>query len=79
MEILPQQIGQKLPKKACQKSHKFAKRTAKNSQILFPFRFGSMPDRVFVLRDGVVEYAGRRGPFGDHLGDLERWMDKQQA
>jgi len=39
--------------------------------------YDSMPERLYALEDGMVQYKGAEGPFGYDLGELEQWLAKR--
>jgi len=41
--------------------------------------FGAMPERLFILLDNKVVYAGGMGPFFYNLDDVKTWLDNFAA
>ncbi len=37
--------------------------------------YGSHPERLYIVLDGVVVYAGKPGPFGYHPAEVRAWLD----
>lgn len=38
--------------------------------------FGAMPERLFIIQDGIVVYVGEAGPFGYHVNEVKNWLKK---
>ncbi|KAK6179945.1 hypothetical protein SNE40_012190 [Patella caerulea] len=38
--------------------------------------FAALPERLFIILNGVVVYVGGRGPFWYNLGEVENWVLK---
>ena len=41
--------------------------------------YGGMPERLYIILDGVIVYAGRKGPVGYNLNDVRKWLEKYRA
>ena len=41
--------------------------------------YGGLFERLYIIRDGVVEYQGARGPSGYRIAEVEDWLDKYSA
>ena len=38
--------------------------------------YGGSPERLYVLLDDKIVYAGEKGPMGYDLPELEKWLEK---
>jgi len=38
------------------------------------YSYAALPERLYIIKDGKVEYAGNRGPEGYHLEEVEKWL-----
>ena len=38
--------------------------------------YGGLYERLYVIKDGKIEYQGERGPSGYHLNEVEEWLLK---
>jgi hypothetical protein len=38
------------------------------------FAFAALPERLYVLEDGAVQYKGGKGPFDYHPEEVEAWL-----
>ena len=38
--------------------------------------YGGLYERLYILRNGVIEYQGERGPVGYKLQEVEQWLTK---
>ena len=47
--------------------------TMKNTANLY---YGAYYERLYVVLDNVIVYAGERGPQGYRMGELETWLEK---
>jgi len=43
------------------------------------FAFAALPERLYILEDGVVQYQGGRGPFDYHPEEVESWLEERFA
>ena len=43
----------------------------KEAEILY----GDMPERLYIVLDGVIVYAGRKGPFGYKVSEVREWLE----
>lgn len=41
--------------------------------------FAALPERLFVILDGIVVYVGRLGPFGYNLDELEQFLESKKT
>ena len=41
--------------------------------------YGGMPERLYIILDGVVVYGGRKGPVGYKLNKVREWLEKYRA
>ena len=47
--------------------------TMRNTANLY---YGAYYERLYVVMDDVIVYAGERGPQGYRMGELETWLEK---
>ncbi|XP_069189663.1 type I iodothyronine deiodinase-like [Procambarus clarkii] len=36
--------------------------------------YGALPERLFIILDGVIVYRGEQGPVGYKLSEVENWL-----
>ena len=41
--------------------------------------YGALPERLYIVLDGVIVYAGGRGPFGYKVDEVKDWLKKFKA
>lgn len=41
--------------------------------------YGGMPERLYIVQDGVIVYKGNQGPFGYKLREVEEWLKKYKG
>jgi len=44
-----------------------------NTQLAYK----ALPERLYIVLDGVLVYVGGRGPFKYLMGEVEYWLEKQ--
>lgn len=42
-------------------------------------RYGALFERLYVIQDGVIVYAGERGPVGYKVEELESWLQNYKT
>ena len=55
--------------------HKLIDSMDKSAELLY----GSLPERLFIIMDGVVVYEGGRGPRGYKIGEIANWLKNNKA
>ena len=38
--------------------------------------YEALPDRLYILHNGLVKYKGLQGPYGYNLGDIEKYLQE---
>ncbi|XP_067667501.1 type I iodothyronine deiodinase-like [Haliotis asinina] len=38
-------------------------------------KYSALPERLYVILDGIIEYAGGSGPMSYSLPELEQWLN----
>lgn len=38
--------------------------------------YGAVPERLYIIRDGIVKYQGGVGPFRYSLTEVRQWLSK---
>ncbi|KAK7079090.1 Responsible for the deiodination of T4 (3,5,3',5'- tetraiodothyronine) [Halocaridina rubra] len=41
--------------------------------------YGGMPERLYIVLDGVIVYKGEQGPYGYKLREVEEWLTKYRG
>lgn len=41
--------------------------------------YGAIPERLFIVQDGVIVYKGQQGPHGYKLREVEEWLQKYRG
>lgn len=41
--------------------------------------YGSLPERLYVIKDGSIIYQGGSGPTNYRVSDLVKWLEKYEA
>lgn len=39
-------------------------------------KYGGLFERLYIIRDDVVQYEGKRGPSGYRLEEVEQWLEQ---
>lgn len=42
-------------------------------------KYGGLFERLYIVRDDVIQYEGGRGPSGYHLEEVENWLARNCA
>ena len=37
--------------------------------------YGALPERLYIVMDGLIKYAGRRGPDGYKIDEVKAWLE----
>lgn len=40
------------------------------------YKYGAMPERLYIVLNGKIVYLGERGPRGYHVEEVEEWLTK---
>ncbi len=38
--------------------------------------YGALPERLYVVLDGVVNFQGGMGPYGYHVHEVRNWLEE---
>ncbi|XP_042210456.1 type I iodothyronine deiodinase-like isoform X2 [Homarus americanus] len=41
--------------------------------------YGSVPERLYIVQDGVIVYKGGQGPNNYKLAEVEEWLEKYKG
>lgn len=41
--------------------------------------YAGMPERLYIVQDGIIVYKGGPGPFGYKLKEVEEWLKKYKG
>ena len=41
--------------------------------------YGGLPERLYIILDGTIVYAGRKGPAGYKLNEVKEWLENYKA
>ncbi|KAK6179943.1 hypothetical protein SNE40_012188 [Patella caerulea] len=41
--------------------------------------YGGLPERLYIILDGIIVYEGGPGPFGYHINEVEDWLTKYKG
>ena len=41
--------------------------------------YGGMPERLYIIIDGNILYAGKKGPMGYKLNEVRDWLENHRA
>ena len=46
-----------------------------NAEVLY----GGLPERLYIVLNGIIVYAGRKGPKGYQMGEVKEWLERYRA
>ena len=38
--------------------------------------YKALPERLYIVKDGTIQYVGGVGPFDYNIGEVEEWLKK---